>query len=339
MVNPIDRLRNLDLSKWHFYSFGIVVDYNKCDNIAHIFPIEKQYGNEGLDLQSQDGSIIVTTDLNKSKHNDKIKKYVLDTSSDEETYKEIEIDVELEHSRLIIAKWAHLSQSNRTTPPCLSPGETVMLFRFSNNDEYYWETLKSDIINRKGEKAIWEYYKYPGGSYKLDIDTEQGKMEVNIGIKKDNGDCIDIITGEKIPCGNYSGSDIKDDIASYTITIDVSRGQYTMVKDNDNCNENHILFDTISGSYFLNMSRLLSFNTNGQIELHMKKILIDNGKYELIHVLIELVKTILLEQHVGNLGLPTKLTSDSVEKYQKILEKLQTFATKKSNIKDTTCNE
>jgi len=149
----------------------------------------------------------------------------------------------------------------------------------------------------------------------------------------------DIITGKNIPCSEYSGGNIKDDIVSYTITIDVSNGKYIMVKDNDNCKENHIVFDTSVGGYFLNMDKLVSLNTNGQIELHMKKILIDNGKYELIQVLIELVKTILMEQHVGNLGIPTKLTADSIEKYQKILEKLQTFATKKSSINDTACGE
>ena len=59
------------------------------------------------------------------------------------------------------AKWICFGGSNRVTPPTVYPNESVILFRFSNHDEYYWTPLKHEPELRKQESATFAFSNIP----------------------------------------------------------------------------------------------------------------------------------------------------------------------------------
>jgi len=55
----------------------------------------------------------------------------------------------------IEAKWLNIGNSNRLTPPDVVKGELVDIYSYTKDDKYYWETLGSEIKNRKNERAVF----------------------------------------------------------------------------------------------------------------------------------------------------------------------------------------
>lgn len=58
----------------------------------------------------------------------------------------------------IKAKWVPINCPNRRTAPDVRRGEVVMIYRFSDRDEYWWNTLINDFNRiRRLETVIWSF--------------------------------------------------------------------------------------------------------------------------------------------------------------------------------------
>jgi len=299
MFDPTRQLLTLDLSKLHMYSFGIVVECNKGSSTAKIFPMEKMWDKTKPNVD----------DLNKDKketisvNNYKVKDIVVNSNADEatptvESYTTTVKEIKLDDTKYIYAEWLQLGQSNRVTPPYLGIGEKVILFRFSNNDEYYWTTIDTKLSLRRNETVSWTFMK-DKGNYGVTSSPGGGYMSVSTNGLDDG------------------------DLCNYSINLNPSDGYYLMVNDSTG-NFNHITFSTKENAIFINIKKLWKLTTKGQVEMRMQDgIMIESKGDELIKLLIDLLTAMLQEEHVGNLGLPTPLESSSVKAYQAILKRLQ----------------
>ena len=267
--NVTNQLANLDLSKLHFYSYGIVSkDNSDNSSVIPIFPIEKLHSEQQT---SKDIKF-------------KIREESIDMSSDhhEPVYKEKHETISLTKSNNILAKWARLGQGNRITPPNVVKGEHVVILRFSNRDEYYWETINYYLGLRKKEHAVF-FFSNDDSSSK-DSDIEKGYyLEVSPKNSK-----------VKLHLGN--------DAVSYDFELKGKEGIVELKDDKDNA------FKLDSNK------KTFSFKT--------EKFKVENNTTELIQLLIEWVDANMKEQHTGNLGIPTTLESSSISDYENIKSKL-----------------
>ena len=71
----------------------------------------------------------------------------------------------------IRAKWLPLGTSNRTTPPDVRAGETVLLYKFANVEEYFWEDAMTEPELRRLEDVLYSYSNLPSGSAPHDLSS------------------------------------------------------------------------------------------------------------------------------------------------------------------------
>lgn len=84
----------------------------------------------------------------------------------------------VEYGAAIEAKWV-LGESNRITSPDVVHGESVVIYRFSDTDEYYWRPLwSSEASLRRKEHVIYAYSNLKDGigSKEFDQDTSYWTM-------------------------------------------------------------------------------------------------------------------------------------------------------------------
>lgn len=191
------------ISRLKIYSLGIVAT-NKAlsSKICEIVPLE--------DLPMLDGEI--TSGVSSYK--------AAGVAQNQAAY---HLDVQTTMS--IKATWLPLGSSNRMTAPDVRRGETVVLYRFSDSDQFWWTTLKDDMALRRLETVIYAYSASQvegSGStadnmYFLEISTHQ-KL-VHFHTSKENGEPfaydIQINTGAGFiqiqdDAGNYFTFDSKN---------------------------------------------------------------------------------------------------------------------------------
>ena len=71
----------------------------------------------------------------------------------------------------IRAKWLPLGASNRTTPPDVRAGETVLIYKFANVEEYFWEDAMTEPELRRLEDVLYSYSNLSGGSAPHDLES------------------------------------------------------------------------------------------------------------------------------------------------------------------------
>ena len=71
----------------------------------------------------------------------------------------------------IRAKWLPLGASNRTTPPDVRAGETVLIYKFANVEEYFWEDAMTEPELRRLEDVLYSYSNLAGGSAPHDLES------------------------------------------------------------------------------------------------------------------------------------------------------------------------
>ena len=288
-------IRNIDFSKLQRYSIGVVVkDIEEGSNVIEVYPIEK-IPDVKPNLQEKE----------------KIKGQV-DTGCDK-------ITIEITKEKVIYATWISMHQYNRITPPTVRKGEFVELYRMSNADLFYWDTFNNNPILRKEEDIIYAISDKPyidpheniENMYYLRINTFKKYVKIHFTNKY----------------GEYTSYDLKFDNKAGVITFtdgkgnnikwDSTKDQYTMSMNND---------------YTLNTGKTIHTNTVNETKnikenlvIDLNHIAIKNSTTELISLLMEYIQTHIEEQHVGNLGIPTRLTSSYQSKYRDILNRLSTL--------------
>ena len=201
MENAIRKLEGLDLSKLHFYSYGIVVEDN-LDNLKEIkvYPVEKLY-TQGDDL--------ITPFEYKPATLKFYTKKVKIVPHDIEPRCELKPSIlPLERTDYLFANWLGLNSPNRLTPPNLCKGEHVILYRYTDSDEFFWDMLNINHNLRKEEHVVYGYSDKPhifkqGDTYQDEEEPLEDKYYIEISPKNKR---IHLHLGKKY--GEYTDYDI-----------------------------------------------------------------------------------------------------------------------------------
>jgi len=178
-----DRLKE-QVSELKLYSLGIVTE-NKPEGTDYILvtPIEK------ISIQ-EPGYINETQRTYKS------------------TLKDIdgkENNQEIKATNKIRAKWIPFGHSNRLTAPDVRAGETVILFKFGDVDEYYWTTIFREPSLRRLENVVYGFSNIKGGteafdkntSYWFQVDTIHKKVHLHTADNDGEYTAFDIFINTK----------------------------------------------------------------------------------------------------------------------------------------------
>lgn len=124
-------------SEYHPYSYGIVASPKDAENGIEVVPIEV--------LPTTDTIIDITPKTYAIKGVDRFGN----------TY-----ESETEYSDTIPARWIAMDY-NRLTAPDVQPGETVMLYQFSDLQEFFWVTMKDKSHLRTLEHVVYAFSAKP----------------------------------------------------------------------------------------------------------------------------------------------------------------------------------
>lgn len=184
-----------DLSKFKAYSIGIVAE-NKALNSreVEVVPIEDSITLDGeFSAESRD--------------------YITKGVTDEE----IPYDLEIGTTISINATWLPINSSNRHTAPDVRRGERVILYRFGDNDEFWWSTLRDNLELRKLETVIYAF---------------SGTKVEGAPVNADNYYFLEISTHKKLV--NFSTSKADGETWRYNIQINTEPGQgFIKIEDDD----------------------------------------------------------------------------------------------------------
>ncbi|RLF08145.1 MAG: hypothetical protein DRJ64_01655 [Thermoprotei archaeon] len=353
------QLRTLDLSKFHFHSYGIVAaDNPDNDKEIKVFPSEKLYYENGE-------TIVKKGDLDKDEEYKpttlKVKEKILKVTSDDIEPRHLikENVMPLDKTKYLYADWCGLNNPNRYMPPNVCKGEKVIIYRYSNNDMYFWDTLGYELNLRKEDHVVDVY------SDKPTIDEDN----VMNGVDEDLEDTYYIIKSPRDKLIKIHTTDKYDELTTYDITLNTRDGFLEIIDGKGNfikldsdvedliTNLNHDVITTIGNDKTLDIGNDRTTNiehddttTIGNNEtssigndratdignnddetigdtktITLKKIAIKNDTTELIALLSEYIQTHIEEQHRGNLNIPTNLMPDSVAKFADIKARLDTL--------------
>lgn len=131
-----------DESGLRFYGIGIVTK-NKPRNTDFIMvaPIEKVSGGKGRLADVENVFEVDSVDVNGIVSKEKVT-----------------------GEAHIKAKWFPLSEGNRQTAPDVIEGETVRLWKYGNEDEYYWQTMYREPGIRRLETVLYCYGNLASGN-------------------------------------------------------------------------------------------------------------------------------------------------------------------------------
>jgi hypothetical protein len=158
-------MENQKLSKLQFYSLGIVAMNKKLSvSTIEVTPVEE--------FPLLDGEITDNTDNYKSEFKNAQKE---------------PFNLELKTTATVKAKWLPINNSNRRTSPDVRRGEHVILYRFADTDEYWWNTLQNDNTLRRLETVIYSFNNLKveniedtaDTSYWLEVSTHKKLMHVH----------------------------------------------------------------------------------------------------------------------------------------------------------------
>lgn len=208
-------MNNQKLSKLQFYSLGIVAN-NKSLNSHYIevVPVEE--------FPMLDGEITDHVDKYKVKFKDA---------------EDIPFTVDIKSTVSIKALWLPINNSNRRTSPDVRKGEQVVLYRFADSDEYWWNTLRNDHVLRRLETVIYSFSNMRSeniqddetSTYFMSVSTHQ-KL-IHLHTSKNDGEpfSFDIQINTKagsIVITDDIGNHILLDSAEKTIHLENSTGSF-----------------------------------------------------------------------------------------------------------------
>ena len=219
--NHIRQLITLDLSKLQVYCIGLVVEDNlENEPNIKIYPVEKLF-NLGGDLKKEDEWVAKKIKERKVAY------------SNEHIPKEVDSleDISINRTKYLNVEW--ITKNNQITPPNVCKGEYVIVYRYSNRDEYYWEEEFTNLTLRKEEHVVYTYSDKPNlddaedeieDRYTITISPKNKEISIHttdkygelttydITLKTDDG-YLEILDGH----GNF----IKLDSAKDDLTADV----------------------------------------------------------------------------------------------------------------------
>jgi len=164
-----------------FYSIGIVVyDKLKDTDIISVIPIET--------LNTVEGSIR------------------------QKIFEGIYKGVKVFRHYIILAKWFPNGNDNRITPPDVYENETVEIYRYADEDKYFWTTMFYEKNLRRLEHVRYSYSNQPKGTFDPIDDNSSYYVEYST---RDKYIYLHTSTND----GEAAGYDIKINTATGVISI------------------------------------------------------------------------------------------------------------------------
>jgi hypothetical protein len=227
----------IDMSKLKLYSLGIVIE-DKKDESDYI----KANPTETISFSND----ILTDDD---------KKYQTETANS----KNVKSKDKLTGGSSLVAKWVPFGQSNRISAPDVVKGETVILFKYADDDDYYWTTIFREPSLRRLEHVLYAYSDLKDGnkafdknsSYWIEISTK--KKHIHLHTSKSNEEPY--------------GYDVKIDTARGKLTIDDNAGNSIFINSKEGIMDfkavNKINFTTKEMNIKANVKMTNSVTSNG----------------------------------------------------------------------------
>jgi len=213
---------NQKLSKLQFYSMGIVANNKPLSDVfIEVTPVEE--------FPLLDGEIT-----------DNVENYQVDYKDSKNVPKKVDLKTTVS----IKAKWLPINNSNRRTPPDVRRGEHVVIYRFADTDQYWWNTLQNDNKLRRLETVIYSFNNLreeniedkADTSYWLEISTHKKLMHVHTSKNDGEPFSYDIQINAKegnLVITDDSGNYILLDSAEKTIHLENSLGSFIDINKND----------------------------------------------------------------------------------------------------------
>jgi len=288
------QLENIELSKLHPYSLGVVIFDKELNNrFIKVYPIEK-IPSEGIEVMEKDKEIVIVNAGTKQK-------------------------ITLTKERVLTAEWLPFGNYNRLTAPDVRKGDYVLIHRFSNTDKFYWTSLYNDITLRKEERIVYAVSAKPNvdpneqldNMYYLDINSKNKYIRIHTTDKYNEYCTYDLVMNLKegyIELVDGKGNSIK---------LDSSIDKLNIYTNTD--------YELTTGETIVTNTKNETKNIIENLIINLDRLAIQNSTFELIDLLIRLIETIIAHQHVGNLGIPTWVTAEYRAKFQSIIDELQTM--------------
>lgn len=159
----------------------------------------------------------------------------------------VEKTTEIKKEDTLTAEWIPFGQSNRTTPPDVREGETILLFTYGDTGEYWWTTIYNEPSIRRKEKVVYVY------GNRTDDDIE------DINPKNSHWFMVDAYE-KKI---QLHTSDNDREKSRYDVVFDLAEGVVTL-KD---VQENTIELDSVNG--------VLTATINEKVHVITPEVVID----------------------------------------------------------------
>jgi hypothetical protein len=163
-------------------------------------------------------------------------------------------------SGTIMATWLPLGQANRMTAPNVRRGEQVVVYRFGDNDKYYWNTMRNDLTFRRLETVV----------YAISATAVEG-----MACDQTNTYFVEFSSHKKKITLSTSTSKVNGEVTAYTITIDPGLGKLTIADDLDNTmfldsTQNQWHIQNGDGSFFDMTKKAISMSAEDSVDIKTK---------------------------------------------------------------------
>ncbi len=145
-------------------------------------------------------------------------------------------NVKVNVDNAVEAEWLAISAPNRSTPPDVRRGERVFLWRYGDEDKYYWTSTNMDEHLRRLETAVWRFSATKDeatkelnekNSYYLEVSTH--RKAITLSTCKANGEPYAYKAQFNTEIGCFT---VTDDVGNY-FELDSQDTKIT-IKNKDN---------------------------------------------------------------------------------------------------------
>lgn len=222
---------------FRFYSLGIVVyDKEEGSDYIEVTPIED-----------------FPMELGRLSDRDRIRKATIQSISGTKKTSEIQ------GGSSVKAKWVPLADPNRDNAPDVYQTETVILYKYSDTQDYYWSTIfREPRLRGKERYRISLSNKDPGGegydsdtSYWLEIDTKYKQIRLHTSDNDGEPTTYDLLLDTKN--GRFSF----EDKLGNSIFLDSVAGDLTTTTENSVTVNTKYYTVNASESYTINTKRYI----------------------------------------------------------------------------------
>jgi hypothetical protein len=131
----------------------------------------------------------------------------------------------------VVAKWIPIGGGNRMSAPDVCAGETVLLYKFADAEDFYWTTMTREPLLRKKEKVMYAYSNIDSStkefdknsSYWFEVDTIGKKAQLHTSKNDGEPYAYDVIIDTKkgnLTITDSSGNVFKLDSANSELKVE-----------------------------------------------------------------------------------------------------------------------